>query len=122
MVEISIEGTSAVFTVRGMDKLWALRSHLEIPLEHIRDVHTDSSPKMGWFQGLKVAGTSIPNVFRAGTFYQDGGWVFWDVLRPENCIVVELRDERFQRLVVEVEDPAAAVRLLRQVLTASPGH
>ena len=85
-------------------------------------MHTDSSPKMVWFQGLKVAGTSIPNVFRAGTFYQDGGWVFWDVLRPENCIVVELRDERFQRLVVEVEDPAAAVQLLRQVLTASPGH
>jgi len=116
MVEISIEGSSAVFTVCGADNLWSLRSHLEIPLEHIRDVHADPSPKMGWFQGLKVIGTNIPNVFRAGTFYQDGGWVFWDVKRPENCIVVELRDESFKRLVIEVADPAESQRLLKQAL------
>ena len=121
MVEISIEGTSAVFTVRGADKLWSLRSHLEIPLEHIRDVHADPSPKMGWFQGLKVAGTSIPNAFRAGTFYQDGGWVFWEVLGPKDCIVVELHDEHFKRLVVEVADPAESLRLVQQALAVSRG-
>src|SRR6516225_8546939 len=70
MVEVSVEGTTAVFTVQGWDKLWALRSRLEIPLAHISDVHTDASPKMGWFQGLKMLGTDIPNVFRAGTVYQ----------------------------------------------------
>jgi hypothetical protein len=63
---------------------------------------------MGWFQGLKVAGTDLPNVFRAGTFYQDGGFVFWDVHRPENTIVVELDHERFQKLVIEVADPLTA--------------
>jgi len=46
MVEVSIEGTSAVFTVRGADKLWSLRSHLEIPLEHIRDVHADPAESL----------------------------------------------------------------------------
>jgi len=116
MVEISIEGGAAVFTVQGVDKLWSLRSRLEIPLEHIRDVHADPSPAMGWFQGLKVMGTEIPNVFRAGTFYQDGGWVFWDVRHAEKAIVVELNDERFQRLVVEVADPHGTIQLLKQAL------
>jgi hypothetical protein len=119
MVEISVEGDKAIFAVHGWDKLWALRSRLEIPLEHIRDVHADTSPKMGWFQGLKVAGTHIPNVFLAGTFYQDGGWVFWDVRHPEKAIVVELHDEKFQKLVVEVADPEAAIRLLNQARTPS---
>jgi hypothetical protein len=113
MVEVSIEGNRAVFTVQGSHKLWAFRSRLEIPLDHIKDVHTDPSPKMGWFQGLKVLGTDIPNIFRAGSFYQDGGWVFWDVRHPDKT-VVELHDEKFQRLVVEVSDPAATVALLKQ--------
>jgi hypothetical protein len=116
MVEISIEGDKAVFTVQGLDKLWALRSKLEIPLAHIRDAHTDTSPKMGWFQGLKVMGADIPNVFRAGTFYQDGGWVFWDVRHQDKAIVVELRDEHFQKLVVEVADPKVVIQTLRQAL------
>jgi hypothetical protein len=116
MVEITIEGAAAVFSVIGWDKLWALRSRLEIPLRQIRDVHTDASPKMGWFQGLKVFGTDIPNIFRAGTFYQDGGWVFWDVLHPDKVIVVELRDETFQKLVIEVADPQGAMQTLQNAI------
>jgi hypothetical protein len=118
MVEVTIEGAKAVFTVQGWDKLWALRSRLEIPLAHIGDIHVDASPKMGWFQGLKVIGADIPNVFRAGTFYQDGGWVFWDVRHPDKVIVVELHDERFQKLVIEVGNPAAEVDRLKQAVAA----
>jgi hypothetical protein len=118
MVDIQVEGTNFVLTVHGADRLWSLRSHLTIPIAHVSDVHTDASPKMGWFSGLKIAGTDIPNVFRAGTFYQDGGWVFWDVRHPENTIVLELHDERFQKLVVEVESPTETVRVLNQAISA----
>jgi|SRR6516164_9810920 hypothetical protein len=119
MVEVSVEGTMAVFAVQGWDKLWSFRSRLEIPLAHIRDVHTDTSPKMGWFQGLKVLGTDVPYVFRAGTFYQDGGWVFWDVRQPEKTIVVEFYHEGFRKLVVEVDNPQAVVERLKQAVGAN---
>ena len=112
MVEISVEGERAVFEVEGWDKLWSLRSRLEIPLEHITGAHWDPEPAMGWFQGLKLAGTELPNLFRAGTFYQDGGLVFWDVAHPERTIVIDLTHERYQKLVVEVADPMAAVTLI----------
>ncbi len=118
MVEVSVEGQKAIFTVQGWDKLWALRSRLEIPLAHISGVHADASPKMGWFQGLKVIGADLPNIFRAGTFYQDGGWVFWDVHHGEPTIVVELRDERFQKLVIAVADPAAEIQKLQKAIGA----
>ena len=116
MVEISVEGERVILEVEGWDKLWSLRSRLEIPLQHIRGAHWDPQPAMGWFDGLKLAGTDVPNIFRAGTFYQDGGLVFWDVLHPERTIVIELEHERYEKLVVEVADPAGAVAVITRSL------
>ncbi len=116
MVEIRIESDRVVLEVEGWDKLWSLRSRLEIPLAHVRGARWDPQPAMGWFQGLKLAGTDVPNLFRAGTFYQDGGLVFWDVLHAERTIVIELDHERYEKLVVEVADPAGAVALLTRAI------
>lgn len=116
MVEITIEGDQAVFEVQGWDKLWSLRSRLQIPLAHIKDVHADTEPAMGWFQGLKIAGTDVPNIFRAGTFYQKGEWVFWDVHDPEKTIVIELAHERYKKLIIEVENPAQEIQNIKQRL------
>ncbi len=65
---------------------------------------------MGWFQGLKLAGTDLPNIFRAGTYYQKGELVFWDVHNPENTIVIELEHERYKKLVIQVGDPEQEVK------------
>ena len=110
MVNVSIDGDTATFEVQGWDKLWSLRSQLEIPLSHISGAYLDSEPAMGWFQGLKLAGTDMPNFFRAGTFYQQGELVFWDVHHPENTIVIELDHERYKKLIIEVENPEQLVR------------
>lgn len=112
MVEISFAGDSVVFEVKGWDKFWSLHSRLTIPASHIISVHADPTPAMGWFEGIKLLGTGIPNIFRAGTFFQDGEFVFWDVRNPENTIVVELEHENFRKLIVEVENPAKAISLL----------
>jgi hypothetical protein len=116
MVEITIDTDKAIFEVEGWDKLWSLRSRLEIPLSHIKGAHADSHPAMGWFDGIKLMGTALPNIFRAGAFYQDGGLVFWDVHHPEKTIVVDLEHERFQKLVVEVDDTEAAVARINSAL------
>jgi hypothetical protein len=117
MVEITIVGEKAVFEVEGWHKLWSLRSRLEIPLAHVKGVHADPAPAMGWFDGLKLAGAAIPHVFRAGVFYQKGNFVFWDVLNPKKTIVIDLEDEHFTKLIVEVADPEAAVRLLGDAIS-----
>ena len=119
MVEIRIEGDKVIFEVQGWDKLWSLRSQLEIPLSHIRDAHADPEPAMGWFQGLKIAGTGLPNIFRAGTFYQQGEFVFWDVHEPAKTIVLELEHERYRKLIIEVADPEREVEKIRGSLAGS---
>jgi roadblock/LC7 domain-containing protein len=59
-----------------------------------------------------MPGTTVPGVMTAGTFYQDGKRVFWEVHHPEKTIVIDLHDERYNELVVEVDDPDAAVKLI----------
>jgi hypothetical protein len=63
-----------------------------------------------------MPGTNIPGLITAGTFYQDGKRIFWDVHNPENTIVISLHDERYNELIVEVADTEAALKLLRDSL------
>ena len=64
----------------------------------------------------RIPGTNIPGVLTAGTFYQDGKRVFWDVHNPDNTVVIELKDERYNELIVEVADTQAAVEVVRAAL------
>jgi hypothetical protein len=116
MVELSISGGNLVLHVMGADKLWALKSSLEIPLKHIAEIKADPAKARGWWHGIRLPGTSIPGVLTAGTFYQDGKRVFWDVHNPDNTVVIELKDERYNELIVEVVNPDAAVELVKAAL------
>ncbi len=115
-MDLSISGDRLVLDVRGADKLWALKSSLEIPLEHVTEIRADPAIAHGWWHGLRMPGTNVPGVITAGTFYQDGKRIFWDVHRPENTVVIELKDERYNELIVEVADPEDAVKIVKSAL------
>jgi hypothetical protein len=114
MVDISIDGDRVHFEVRGWDKVWTLRSELSIPLAHVTGVALDPDSARGWWHGLRLLGTQLPGVITAGTFYEHGGIVFYDVHDPDKTIVLELDHERYERLIVEVENPEEAVALIRK--------
>jgi hypothetical protein len=116
MVDLSIAEGKLSLHVRGADKLWAFKSSLEIPLVHIAGVRADPEEARGWWHGIRMPGTNVPGVITAGTFYQDGKRVFWDVHNPEKTIVIDLHDERYNKLVVEVENPEVAVGLIQTAL------
>jgi hypothetical protein len=116
MVDLSIAEGKLTLHVRGADKLWAFKSSLEIPLIHIAGVRADPEIAHGWLHGTRMPGTSIPGVITAGTFYQDGKRVFWDVHHPANTIVIALHDERYDEIVVEVSDARAAVEQIQNAL------
>ena len=116
MVELSIAEGKLTLSVLGADQLWALKSSLEIPLVHIAGVRADPEVARGWYHGVRLPGTNVPGVITAGTFYQDGKRVFWDVHHPEQTIVIDLHDEHFNQLVIEVADPQAAINLIQTAL------
>ena len=63
MVDFSIAKGKLILHVRGTDKLWALKSSLEIPLSGVR---VDPSVAHGWYHGIRMPGANIPGVITAG--------------------------------------------------------
>lgn len=110
---VTVDGGNLVVEMEGLDKLWALRSQLVIPLDNVRGATADPGIAREP-AGIKAPGSRIPGVITAGTFYVDGERVFWDVHDPANAVVIELADERYSRLVIEVADPRSTVALVER--------
>jgi len=117
MVDVSVEDGRAVFEIEGMHKLWAFRSRIEIPVEHITNVEVNHDQVGRWWHGFKLIGTDAPGLFAAGTFYYHGETVFWDVHDTTKTIIVSLEHERYKKLIVEVADPVAIAAMLKPVRT-----
>jgi hypothetical protein len=117
VTEVEINGESLIVHVRGMDRLFSLKSRLEIPLSHVLGAVADPQVASGHRRGLRAPGTHLPGFITAGTFYQEGDRVFWDVHDPEQAIVIRLEDERYSRLVIEVEDPSSTAAAIEEAIS-----
>lgn len=113
MVEVTTDGDNAVFEVKGLHKLWAFKSQIRIPLDHIRGARQDAEALKGWWKGFRAPGTHVPGLLTAGTFYQDDKRIFWDVHDTEKAVIIDVVHDEYNQLIVEVEDPAAVITLLR---------
>ncbi|WP_069170177.1 hypothetical protein [Streptomyces griseus] len=116
MALIRIEGDNLVVVIEGLDKFWALKGSLTVPLAHVRGATVDPGIA-GEPKGIRAPGSHLPGVIIAGTFHQDGERVFWDVKDPSKALVIELADEQYARLVLQVDDPRATVDLIESALT-----
>lgn len=115
MATVTVRDDQLHIEIRSLDKLWTMKSSLSVPLRHVRGATADptitSEPK-GW----RGPGANVPGLLYAGTFHQDGERVFWDVHDAAKVVVIELEDEKYRRLVIEVDDPRATAELIEQAL------
>ena len=116
VADIEISGSNLLVHIRGADMVFALAARLEVPLAHVAGVDVDVPDARNAFHGLRVGGTNLPGVITAGRFVQHDGWTFWDVHDPNKAIAIRLHDERYQRLVIGVDDPLAAAAIINAAL------
>ncbi len=116
MTHIEIDAETLTVHVQGLDKLWAFKSELRISLAHVSGFASAEDEARQWWQGVRAPGTHLPGVITAGTFYAREGRVFWDVHTPERAIAIALHDDRYAKLVIEVEDPAREIRRIERAL------
>jgi hypothetical protein len=112
LADIEITPTSLIVHIRGLDAFFALKTQLEVPLEHIAAVDASVPEAHRAWHGLRVGGTNVPGVITAGRFVQQGEWSFWDVHDPDQAIAIRLHDEGYARLVIGVDDPATTASLI----------
>lgn len=115
MAKIHIENEQLIISIEGIRKLWALKSQLSIPLINIVKIDIDSeiwkhTPKFG----QKILGTDLYGFFFAGTFIQQGNKVFYDLKRKEEAIVITLKNERFDCIVVGVKNSNETTQLIKK--------
>jgi hypothetical protein len=119
MADVELAADALIVHVRGIDRLFALRSRLEVPLSHVEGAEADAEEARRKWHGIMERGIWVPGPITAGTYYQEGEWVFWDVHGPEKTVVIRLRDERYARLVIEVEDPESTAARVNEAAKAS---
>ena len=98
----------------GLVRLWALSSGIDVPVSAIVDVGV--SERRGLVKGFRAPGTYLPGVMTAGTFRSRGEKDLWMVGRHQKVLVIELHDERYRHVIVQVEDPEAATEALRAAM------
>ena len=111
MVRIEREDINFVFEVVGWHKVWPFTNKLVIPIPHVVAAYPNEQ-QLNFISGIRLFGTGLPGVISAGTYYFGDSIIFCDVMDYENSILVELRDEYYKMLIIEVEDPYAAIKFL----------
>ena len=111
--EVDVLADRLTIRFPGSSTLLTFKRPLEIPFAHIRRV--DPSPhaqEEEWHSFLGL-GRWLPSVIGAPRFRHAGGRVLWNVSDPANAIVVQLQQEHYSQVVIDVADPDGTVAAVR---------
>jgi hypothetical protein len=105
---VDVHGDHLVVSVRGRELSMTFLSDLRVPLEHVQGVEADPEIEHTLWRGWRVPGVHLPGV----RFYDVHG-------HRDKTIVIHLKDETYDRLIVEVQDPAEVVAKINDALDAA---
>jgi hypothetical protein len=106
---VEVHEDHLVVDVRGTEKAMTLLSRLRIPLVHVQGAEANPEIEHTLWRGWRIPGVHLPGV----RFYDVHG-------HRDKTIVIRLRDETYDRLIVEVADPGEVVAKINAALGASP--
>lgn len=122
MTTVTIEGNHLVVRLSGWSAVLALKREVRVPLAHVVSVTAGQLTSMRP-DGIRLGGSYLPKRITAGHYWWKGrGWSFWSVRHKERAIDIQLRDEHFRRLVVEVDDPIATATTIKDAIQSPEGE
>jgi hypothetical protein len=117
VTRVRVRQDELLVEVDRVERCWAVRSLLEIPLAYISGVLIDPGAARA-HTALLASAARPPTVWCPGTFVRDDEGLFWDVQDPDRTVVIVLADGRHTRVVVGVDDPAETVDRIERALAA----
>jgi hypothetical protein len=111
MTSIELTDKQLVVHMHGMDKVWALKSRFEVPRGKVvtAQVGIEPAAQAQLRKSLRLPGSYIPGLVVAGKYYSKGKWMFWDIHKGKKAITIEVDHKKYNKIVIEVADPVAAV-------------
>lgn len=120
-VTVAVEGDLLHVRLGIWDKIYCFRGNLALPVGDVEGVAV--APRhLVPTQGVRLPGTGIPGVIRAGSYGTGPSRDFWDVRKAEMFLVIQLRPgAEYRRIVLQLADPSGVSRELRPLLGAFTG-
>jgi hypothetical protein len=119
-IKVDIDANELVVSFTGWDRIWTFHRRACMPLAHITAAHVGDRDQELRTTRLRLVGSYIPKTVATGLFtMRGGGRQLWAVYRRTDVLVIDLIDEEWKRLVLQVEDPAA---LAAGIEAARPGR
>jgi hypothetical protein len=113
---IALTNGRAAIRVDGLDRLYALRSRIEVYLDRVRGARVD--PVLARRFAVLTSREASPPRLLMGTFVAVGDTIFCDVRDPAGAVVIDLADEHFRSLIVGVDAPDVAAAAINQAAAA----
>jgi len=111
---VTVEDDLVVVKLSGWRSVWAVTRGIKVPLSCI--VAVDHDP--GVYSRVPTKARMIikqrSGVIKLGAYHSMDGWSFWACGLGRNAVVIDTKDYRYSTVVVEVENPVATVRALRE--------
>ena len=113
MAKVTVENGQLVINIEGLRKVGTLKNKLLIPLENVECAMIDlevwkNTPKP--FQ--KIAGTDSYGIYFGGAFKQNGKKLFYDLGKKDFAVVIKLKNAKYDRLIIGVDEPKKIVNLI----------
>jgi len=101
-MRLSIENSRLRVELSILEKILSFRGSFEVPLEDVEMV-TSGKPKGTWAE-IRVPGTFIPWVIKAGTYFTRNGKEFWYVTRSHrNFLTIHLKRGFYKRIILGLD-------------------
>lgn len=118
MASVKIENGNLSIKLSLLDRVLAFHGSFEMPLSHVTNAYVSD------FEDLelqyKLEGTNWGLIKSAGVFANPQGLIFVDVAGQGDCLVIETRGERFQRIAVQLSDDQDPNALAHQIMRSIP--
>ena len=105
---VEVHEDHIVVDVRGVERAMSMLSRLRIPLEHVQSAEADPEIEHTLWRGWRLPGVHLPGV----RFYDVHG-------HRDKTIVIHLKDETYDRLIVEVPNPTEVVAKINDAIGGS---
>ena len=120
-IELTVDDSVLRVVIKGKDALYSLSRGMTIPVTSVEGIAVAPARAVPR-TGLRLPGTGIPGILRAGSYGTGSKRDFWLVRRAPELLVIELaRGEPYRRIVLEVPDPRGTALRLRPVLGTYTG-
>jgi hypothetical protein len=113
LVRLDFSGDELTITPKGLNKLWALRRTLTVPVSSITSARVLSGALRDLPLGLRLPGTAIPGIVLAGTYLKRGERSLYVLRDARDMVLLELEGQRFRRVGFQIDDPYSVVNAIR---------